>query len=184
MVDHLSFGQHPARSIPLNAWVLWSRTGSGISAEVLTCIAQILTHLEAVLTAATWPSLGPTVGVYRGMLFFDGDINRVPLIAIVPSIAEAEPGAWYGVTAQSMVVDISAVRRIAPDENPSEIGESILGELIKTVFSNVPIGATDIVYQGGGVDQYPEFTHDLLTVGISVGIQWEFEDDALKRCLN
>lgn len=184
MADHLSFGQHPARSIPLNAWVLWSRTGSAISAEVLTCIEQILTHLEAVLTAAAWPSLGPTVGVYRGLLYFDGDIDRVPLIAIVPRIAEADAGAWYGVTAQSMVVDISAVRRIAPDENASEIGEAALGELIETVFSNVPIGATDVVYQGGGVDGYPEFTDDLLTVGISVGIQWQFEDDAVKRCLN
>lgn len=152
----------------------------GIPSEVLTCIEQILTHVDAVLTNYAWASISPK-NVYRGIRFFDGGVDAVPFMAIVPRKAEATRPV-YGVESSSMLVDISTVVRLT-DDNPSEVGEAILGEMISAVFSNVPAGAHGFDYLGGGVDGYPDFTGDLMTVGMTLAIAWDYAQERPGTCL-
>lgn len=153
---------------------------SGIPAEVLTCIDQILTHIASVLTHYAWAAvIDPQV--IRGGWRFDADVDQVPLVVIIPNKPEAARTA-YGLESQRMRVDVSTVVRVGEDENPSERGEAILGEMIAAAFSNVPGGASAFEYQGGGVDQYPEFTVDLMTVGITIAVGWEVNPGNVNVC--
>jgi hypothetical protein len=152
-----------------------------IPVEIVDCIEQILTHVTATLSNFSWANFSPT-NIYRGIRFFDGSIDSVPFIAIIPGKTRSTDSP-YGVNAFTMNIDVSAVVRLV-DENASQVGESILGEMIEAVFSNTPIGASQFVYAGGGVDGYPTFTDDLMTVGITIAIAWQYADNYPGQCLD
>ena len=154
---------------------------AGIPAEVLTCIEQILTHVDAVLTNYSWAAISPT-NIYRGIQFFDGNLDSVPFLTIVPRKAEAGRPI-YNVESSTMLIDISTIVRLV-DDNPSQVGEAILGEMITAVFSNVPAGAQAFEYIGGGVDRYPSFNDDLMTVGMTLSIGWEVTQADPGTCLS
>jgi len=153
---------------------------SGLPAEALTCIEQILTHMASVLEHYSWAEVVDPQ-VIRGNWRFDADVDQVPLVVIIPNKAEAARTA-YALESQRLLVDISTVVRVGADDNSSEVGEAILGELIAASFSNVPGGASAFEYQGGGVDQYPEMTVNLMTVGITIAVGWEVNPGNVNLC--
>lgn len=154
---------------------------SGLPPDTLTCIEQILTHISSALSAYSWEAVVPTA-FFRGVIMFDGDQDSVPFVVVVPNETTADRIA-YDVERQMMGVDISMIVRVGPDESPSGVGEAILGELIEATFSNVPAGAVKYQYTGGGVDRYPKFEFDMMTVGISIDVAWEIDPDEPRICL-
>jgi len=127
--------------------------------------------------------------LHRGRQIFDVNIEPPPIIAILPRIEEGIP-ADYGMQDLKMPVDIICLAQIG-EENPSELGEAILGELIACAFGKETEGAdgrpekygglTDtyadsIMYRTGGIDAYPdELGQQVLHVGITVDIRYQIK---------
>lgn len=155
--------------------------GFGLGGEVLTCIEQILTHLSAALGYFSWTVVSEPE-VLRGLWRFDGDVDRVPFLVVIPNKPEAARTA-YGIEGQKMRVDVSTVLRVDSDENPSVVGEQVLGEMIQAAFSNVPSGAVSYEYLGGGIDRYPEWAVDIMTVGVSLGVAWDVKPGNPNLCI-
>ena len=135
---------------------------------------------EFVFESITDPTL------HRGRQIFDVNIEPPPIIAILPRIEEGIP-ADYGMQDLKMPVDIICLAQIG-EENPSELGEAILGELIACAFGKETVGdlgplkygglstayADSIMYRTGGIDAYPdELGQQVLHVGITVDIRYQ-----------
>ena len=71
-----------------------------------------------------------------------------------------------------MRVDIYCLIKIG-DNNPSELGEAVLGELIKAVFSSTPSNVDKMQYINGGVDDYAVQGKTVMQVGITIEIVYE-----------
>ena len=114
--------------------------------------------------------------VHRGRIIFDPDVDPLPLISVVPRVESAEP-TTYQTTDCTMPVDVSCLVPVG-ESNPSELGEAVLGELIKAALSAVPSDAESIFYTGGGIDEYPdEMGQAVLTVGISLSVKYKTDTD-------
>ena len=128
----------------------------GIISEVVTGLTNF-----ASFVALDDPS------IHRGVIFFDPNDDPPPLIAILPR-PESSEQMLYGADLKTMQIDFSALVPIG-DANPSELGESVLGELIAAVFAADPTNVQNMIYRSGGVDEYPEGKGaDVMTVGITV----------------
>jgi hypothetical protein len=153
----------------------------------LTIRAEIIQELFDLFESFSFDALGGTQPkVHRGVQRFDPDMDPPPLITILPKVEEAQR-TDYAKTVAVMPVDIICLQRIS-GENPSDLGEAILGELIACVFGKeieqggkkVKSGglstdyADDVWYRTGGIDQYPsELDQPLLHVGITVMVKYQ-----------
>jgi len=153
----------------------------------LTIRAKIIAEMVALFEAFTFESIAsrqPTI--YRGVQRFDPDVDPPPIITILPRVEENQR-TDYGMDERTMPVDIICLERIV-EQNPSDLGEAILGELIACVFGKeteengaaVKHGgltndyADDVRYRSGGIDQYPdEPGQPLLHVGITVEVRYQ-----------
>jgi hypothetical protein len=124
--------------------------------------------------------------IHRGRQIFDPESEPPPIITILPRIEESV-STPYGMSGQSMPVDIICLERVGTN-NPSELGEKILGELI-ACFAGVPSTsagshvktgglstdyADGFVYRSGGIDAYPdELGHAILHIGITVIVKYQ-----------
>jgi len=141
---------------------------------------SIIADLAALFDAFSFASV-TSPDVYRGRQVFDPDTETPPLITILPRPEENDNG--YGDHKLTFSVDIICLERMA-GQNPSELGEAILGEMIKCVFGYETAGPTKVggmtntyadtvVYKSGGIDSYPdELGQQILHVGITVEINY------------
>lgn len=144
----------------------------------------IIREIKDLYENFTFESIeSPTI--YRGRQVFDPDTETPPLITILPRTEESIKE--YGMSEQGMPIDIVCLARMGT-ENPSELGEEILGELILCVFgkNNPDVDgdpakaggltltyADSLDYRSGGIDQYPdEAGQAILHVGITVFIKY------------
>ena len=133
---------------------------------------KIIKHVLATLAGYVSFVSIPSPGVSRGRQVFDPDVDPLPVIAVLPGIEEAAR-TRYGTTHCIMPIDISCL--ISLDENnPSELGEAVLGELITAALSSLPGDAEDLSYTGGGIGSYPDqLGQAVLSVGITIDVQYE-----------
>lgn len=112
--------------------------------------------------------------VVRGQINFDASIESLPQIAILPQPEEATRDD-YGHSICIMPVDVSCLIELG-DNNASELGEAVLGELIQAVLSISSAYADDVVYVSGGVADYPnQLGQKVLAVGITVAVEYRFD---------
>jgi hypothetical protein len=145
---------------------------------------KIIYEITALFEGYTFVSI-TNPAVYRGWQVFDPDVKPPPLVALQPRVEECNR-TDYGADERTMPVDIICLERIV-DQNPSELGEAILGELIACVFGKaveedgaiIKLGgmstdlADDVVYRTGGIDQYPDQLGEaILHVGITVSVRY------------
>ena len=134
-------------------------------------IAEIMTALAGYGSFAAIPS--PVFS--RGRQLFDPDCDPLPVVAVLPGVEEAER-TRYGTTHCTMPVDISCLISIG-DNNPSELGEAVLGELIAAALSSLPSDAEDMAYSSGGIESYPDqMGQAVLSVGITINVQYETDN--------
>ena len=109
---------------------------------------------------------------FRGQELFDPDVDPLPVITVMPGVEEAERSR-YGSTLCTMPVDISCLISFG-ENNPSELGEAVLGELITATLSSLPADAEDMEYAGGGILEYPDqMGQRTLTAGIVINVKYE-----------
>lgn len=146
----------------------------------------IVRELVELFEAFTFESMDEPA-VYRGRQIFDPESEPPPLVTILPRVEDSQRGE-YGASEQAMRVDVIALVRMA-GENPSELGERILSELILAAFGKAgedadgapeKIGgmsdtyADDVFYLSGGIDAYPdELGQQILHVGITIKIKYQ-----------
>jgi len=112
--------------------------------------------------------------IHRGITHFDPNEDPPPLITILPRPEYSEETV-YGADLKTMQVDFSSLVAIG-SANPSELGEAVLGEIHKAVFSINPSNVSAIVYRSGGVDEYPEGDQaDIVVIGMTVDYVFETE---------
>jgi hypothetical protein len=115
------------------------------------------TIINAIKTGLTnngsYEAIAPSPTVVRGFLVFDASVYPLPVISIMPGIEDAQREE-YGVSVNTMEIDIWCSIMTGQDEM-SEIGEAILGELVKAFWASVPTGIRDYSYTGGG-PSYPD----------------------------
>lgn len=133
---------------------------------------KIIKHIVATLgDYGTFVAI-PSPVVSRGQQLFDPDVDPLPVIAVLPGVEEAER-TRYGTTHCTMPVDISCLISLG-DNNPSELGEAVLGELITAALSSLPSDAEDMAYSSGGIESYPDqMGQAVLSVGITINVQYE-----------
>jgi hypothetical protein len=152
----------------------------------LTIREKIIRELVDVLNGFTWESISAPK-VYRGRQIFNPDTELPPIITILP---RAEDGAQtdFGTDDKTMLIDAICLERMN-GQNPSELGEAILGELTAAVFGKEVDGsdgdpekfggmsttyADAVSYVGGGVDRYPdELGQQILHVGITIRVKYQ-----------
>jgi hypothetical protein len=138
-------------------------------------------ELVALLKAYAWTAV-TSPDVYRGRQVFDPDTEPPPLITVLPRIEESFRND-YGMFENSMPVDLICLAAIGV-QNPSELGEAILGEMILAVYGKEGTDAggdpeksggmtntyvDDVLYRSGGIDAYPDdIGQQILHVGITV----------------
>jgi hypothetical protein len=146
----------------------------------------IVRELVELFEAYTFESM-TTPAVYRGRQIFDPETEPPPLVTILPRVEDSQRSE-YGLSEQAMRVDVIALARMA-GENPSELGEQILAELVLCVFGKAGTDADgdpeklggmsdtyadDVFYLSGGIDAYPdELGQQILHVGITVKIKYQ-----------
>ena len=143
---------------------------------------SIIQELVDLIEAYTFTAVS-SPGVYRGRQVFDPDTEPPPIITVLPR-SEENQNTDYGMHDLTMPVDIICLERMV-DQNPSELGEAILGELIRCVFGYEAAGPTkvggmsatyadEVVYRSGGIDAYPdELGQQILHVGITIDIRYQ-----------
>lgn len=152
----------------------------------LTIRDKIIRELVETLESYTWESMeGPAV--HKGRRIFDPTIDPPPLITVLPR-QEENALDQYGDNSLAMVVDLVCMDRLA-GQNPSELGEAILGEAVIAVFGKERLGndgkpekyggltttwADSVYYRTGGIDAYPdELGEEILKVGITIIITYQ-----------
>lgn len=110
--------------------------------------------------------------VYRGQIYFDINLGDMPILTIIPLEEDAARDNYEKMVCQ-MPVDISCLVALG-DANPSELGETVLGELIAAAMTiSVTAPADDVVYISGGVTEYPDqMGQKALSVGIRVAVEY------------
>lgn len=146
---------------------------------------KIIDELAGLFSAYTFTSVAG-MDVYRGRQVFDPDTEPPPLVTILPRV-EQNANTDYGIHDLAMPVDIICLARMGTS-NPNNLGEAILGELIKCTFGIQTTvggvitqlgGMTDtyadaVVYKSGGIDAYPdEMGQQIIHVGISIEIRYQ-----------
>ena len=133
---------------------------------------KVILGIIANLEAGTYVELHGAQ-VFRGRQLFDPDTEDLPLIAVLPRMEDAER-TQYGATRCRMPVDVSCLVRIGA-ANVSILAEAALGELIKAALASLPADADDMIYTGGGVEQYPDLLGQVvLMVGITIRVEYQF----------
>ena len=130
-------------------------------------IAGIVSTLEGY---ASFSVIG-SPSVERGYESYDPDVHELPIIAVMPRQEEVER-TKYGSYKCTMQVDIYCLIKIGTN-NPSELAEAVLGELITAALSSTPSDASDMAYVNGGIDEYMDLSKTVLTVGISIEVTFE-----------
>ncbi len=143
---------------------------------------SIIAELTDLLEDCAWTSV-TAPSVHRGRQVFDPDTEPPPIITVLPR-SEENQNTDYGMHDLTMRVDIICLERMS-GQNPSELGEAILGEMIRSVFGYEAAGPTrvggmtdthadQIIYRSGGIDAYPdELGQQILHVGISIDIRYQ-----------
>ncbi len=134
---------------------------------------KIIAAIENTLeNYGSWTVI-PTPNIFRGREYYDSNVEPPPVISILPQVEAAERTS-YGKTQCEMPVSIACVLPLGRNDNPSEVGEAALGELIAAMFSSTPTDAEDFYYSGGGIGDYPEDSlQKMLNIGISVTVVYE-----------
>ena len=131
---------------------------------------QIIKAMVTQLESATFETLlGATI--YRGQLLFQTEIEALPIVAVIPR--EEEAGVTqYGSAIMLMPVVVGAILAIE-GENPSELAEAVHGELIAHAMGLSSALFQDMVYVGGGIEQYPDqLGQPLISVSITINIEY------------
>jgi hypothetical protein len=117
-------------------------------------IRQFMTRLSVITTLNGYGTdLGTKVIRARRSI----DDNELPVSVLWPGPETAKE--IYGITQCSMMLRVEGLALFG-SENPSEVSERILGDLIKCVMAKTwtrdPELVTDIYYREGGTETYPE----------------------------
>lgn len=133
----------------------------------------IIKSIVSALGAYSFTNLtGATV--YRGRIYFDVTVEALPIIAVLPMPEEAARENYFHSVCQ-MPVDLLCLVALG-DANPSELGEAVLGEMIAAIMTASNGNADDIVYQGGGVTEYPDqLGQKVLSVLVRVVVEYRFD---------
>lgn len=133
----------------------------------------IIREIKAAMAAYSFVNLSGA-NVDRGRVNFDANIDSLPQVSILPQPEEASRDD-YGHAVCIMPVEVNCLVALV-DQNASELGEAVLGELIQSVMSISSAYADDIVYLSGGVAEYPnQLGQKVLAVGISVAVEYRFD---------
>lgn len=133
----------------------------------------IIREIKAAMDGYSFADLAGA-SVVRGQINFDANIESLPQVAILPQPEDATRDD-YGHSVCIMPVDISCLIELG-DNNASELGEAVLGELIQAVLSINSAYADDVVYVNGGVADYPNrLGQKVLAVGITVAVEYRFD---------
>lgn len=112
--------------------------------------------------------------IVRGIEKIDPDIYSLPVISILPQIENSQRNQ-YNAYICTMPVNISCITALGTN-NPSELSESILGELITIALSIDPTEASDILYTAGGTSSYyDEIGVGTLQVGVTIEVVYDFD---------
>ena len=145
----------------------------------------IIAELTALFEAYPFEAIA-LPAVHRGRQVFDPDVDPPPLISILARQEESER-IEYGIDRKTMRVDIICLEHIGT-QNPSVLGEAILGELLACTFGQVSEAggvwtktggmtqtyADDVIYKSGGIDAYPDQAgQQILHVGITVTVIYQ-----------
>lgn len=146
---------------------------------------QIIRELKALYEAYPFEAIG-LPAVHRGRLIFDPETDPPPIVTIL-SRAEDSERTEYMADRRTMRVDVICLEKMGT-QNPSELGEAILGELIACAFgvASEDAGvwtreggmtrtyADDVIYKSGGIDAYPdELGQQILHVGITLSVVYQ-----------
>lgn len=88
---------------------------------------KIIAQLKGLFDAFDFAAV-TAPGIYRGRQAFDPDSEPPPIVTILPRSESSEKND-YGMADCDMAVDVICLANIG-ENNPSELGEAILGELI------------------------------------------------------
>ena len=135
-----------------------------IREKIISAIVSTLKNYASYSVVAS-----PTV--VRGYENYDPDVDNFPIIAVMPRQDDVER-TKYGIQNCTMQVDIYCLVKIGTN-NPSELAEAVLGELIVAALSSTPSDASDMAYVNGGIDDYMDLSKTVLTVGISIEVTYE-----------
>lgn len=114
----------------------------------LTIRDSAIRELVTLLGAFSWTSItDPTVD--KGRLIADPDVAPPPRIFVLPGIEqnEAGPYAKHDIT---MPVEVYVTEAIGT-QNPDELGQAVLGELIKCVIGVETTGDGGAIEKSGGM---------------------------------
>lgn len=103
--------------------------------------------------------------------------GEVPAVVIIPQPEQGE--RQYGIDSLTMQVQVSMVCLLG-DWLPVDLGEYLLGQMRKEIPSTDPTFgglAIDIVYAGGGVDDYPEDTDQAMVCTTTWDISYETQNN-------
>jgi hypothetical protein len=134
---------------------------------------QIIQSIMTAMGAYSFTTMtAPTM--FRGQIYFDVTVDALPIISVLPQAEDAARENYYFSVCQ-MPVDILCLVSLG-DNNPSELGEAVHGELIEAVMTTDNADADDIQYQGGGVTEYPDqLGQKVLSVAIRVVVEYRFD---------
>ncbi len=105
--------------------------------------------------------------VYRGRTYFSPD--ELPAVSVLPGIESGEK--QYGAQILTMPVQVHAVQ-VVGDNNPSELSETVLGDLIDVLIYGAIDRINGMTYTGGGVEDYPDEDDQAVSVQISIEIEY------------
>ena len=132
---------------------------------------KIIAGIVSTLKGYSSYSVIGSPSVVRGYENYDPDVDGYPIIAVMPRQEDVER-TEYGNHNCNMQVDIYCLVKIGSN-NPSELAEAVLGELIKATLSSTPSDASDMAYVNGGIDSYMDLSKTVLQVGISIEVIYE-----------
>lgn len=100
-------------------------------------------------------------------------IEQLPFVTFFPGM-DADVSFVYQKVRQTMSI-IARGYMVYGTENPSVMGEKILGDLIKGLTSSdwTSEMADEISYQGGGIEEYPTEEHPAVVSICQVGITYK-----------
>jgi len=145
----------------------------------------IIREMTALFEAYSFESIA-LPSVYRGRQVFDPDTERPPIITILAR-PETSTRTVYSTDKKVMPVNVICLEHVGV-QNPSVLGEKILGELIACAFGIDTFAggvwtktggmtqtyADDSVYTSGGIVDYPdESGQQMIRVDIIVTVTYQ-----------
>lgn len=130
---------------------------------------QIIQDIVASVEGSSFTTLSGAT-VTRGQFFFQKTIDSLPAIVV---FVEDEIGARneYGAQNMSMEVVIDSLVEIGGN-NVSELGEAVLGELVKAAFRAQSNDLEKMVYTGSQIYAPKDLGRTVLSVRITVGVDY------------